>query len=92
MIYLNIENARVGMVVKLFAPSKTYTIGYGNPAVGTKFECTGRVVKVSHCQISVVWSNNNRNVYSDNELILCANEPNDQHLDSNCGSCINIWE
>lgn len=70
------------MRVILTKPDEDYTIGLGNPVVGSKWECEGTVTEYSYEDASVRWDNGHSNGYKDNELSLA---------DRIEGRCKSIW-
>ena len=76
---LAVNEAEVGMEVKLTHPDPGYGTGLSNPTVGTKYECEGEIVGIANSgSIQVRWSNGTSNSYKDGELSLA-------------GPCIDIW-
>jgi len=83
--------AVIGMTVKLAFPKQHYLIGSGNPAIGTKWECSGVITEISDDDddntIIVEWKNGNENEYENNtliELLSCRKEPD-------MGRMTSIW-
>lgn len=76
MELLNATNAKKGMRVKLTKPKAHYTIGHGNPAVGSSYECTGTITAVDipaptssrRTIIRVRWDNTRHNSYHSGTL------------------------
>jgi hypothetical protein len=74
---------RSDMRVKLAKPDRCYDIGKNNPAIGTKYECAGTIIKFNDRLCYVKWDNGYSNDYKDLELSL---------EDSPTGNCISIWD
>jgi hypothetical protein len=81
MSELTYSELRKGMHVTLTNPSPDYTIGKGNPKVGTKWECVGKVVEMCDGSIDVRWENGAFNTYKSRELSVAHG-----------GRCKSIWE
>jgi hypothetical protein len=76
MLDTNRNPLKSGDKVKLLKPSKGYRIGLSNPAVGTEWECVGKV----GVRNTVYWENGYQNSYKDFELV---------NVEENC---VSIWE
>lgn len=81
MTELSYKELKLGMLVTLTKPSRTYIIGPNNPKVGTSWECIGEVVDLSGGSIDVRWENGESNTYKSNELSA-----------ANRGRCKSIWD
>lgn len=80
MLYTDGSTINLGDEVRLVSPDPSYTLGRNNPAVGTKWECTGNYVGHNH----VNWKNGTSNSYKSGELENVATSAE--------GRCKSIWE
>jgi len=80
---LSTYDCKVGMRVVLASPDRNYSIGGANPAVDSRYECEGTVVKAKDGSVSVSWDNGSRNGYKDYELA---------EVDGPEGMCDSIWD
>lgn len=81
MSELTYKELKVGMWVVLTKPCSSYTIGRGNPKVGTEWECVGKVVELYDGSIDVAWENGSYNTYQSRELSAAHG-----------GRCKSIWD
>jgi hypothetical protein len=81
MAELTYKELKKGMWVILTKPCRSYTIGRGNPKVGTEWECVGKVTDLYDGSIDVSWENGTCNTYKSHELSAAHG-----------GHCISIWE
>jgi len=79
---LKCSECTIGLRVALVNPDPEYSIGYENPAYGTKFYCEGEVRDCDHQNINVVWDNESSNTYKDFELAMTGDK----------GRFISIWD
>jgi hypothetical protein len=70
-----------GLRVLLSKPDRSYSIGPSNPAVGSKWECTGTIIYCGLGRADVKWDKGGyTNSYKDNELSAVYE-----------GRCKSIW-
>jgi hypothetical protein len=82
--FLEEKDFKIGTVVKLARPDRHYHIGPSNPAVGSKYECKGVIVKTAGAGTCYVdWENGHQNNYKEGELCYFNNK---------AGKLISIWD
>ena len=74
-----------GVRVKLVNPDESYTIGEGNPVVGSEYECAGEIVEgFNGDTCEVTWDNGSYNTYKEFELAYDWSSEAE-------GNLVNIW-
>jgi hypothetical protein len=87
------EELKNDHLVKLVDPeARGYKITKSNPAVGSQWECTGRVIKSSHSgTLRVAWDNGTQNSYGDYTLGIVGPPRTSKSIARAEGNCRSIW-